>query len=304
LRTSELYEPFIERNLNAIPDVVRAYRDEHGSDETFLAVARFAVLAYAPSQHAKHALLCCLAAHDLRDSGRFDDVVTECAIYTASSRQPWSEPPLLNPPEVDVAPGSFDDRISAEKWLAARLGSPSLEREYFDVATRDFDDFGHKLIISLAAWRLSTILGEQGRYATLRIGLWEDVAYGGEPYREKGGALDQNSLRDRLVAQMVADEGSLESAHAVFLFDTAMQAPAFVRPRVFDYLTSTVRTEPIQSGGSAAALLDVPVYRLARDLGQCLIAHAAARRLDAPAIIGAAHYNLEHAPSLEEWSFA
>ena len=306
MRTSELYEPLIERNLNAIPAAVRAYRDEHGSDETFLAVARFAVLAYAPSQHAKHALLCCLAVHDLRETVPhiFDALVTECAIYAASSRQPWSEPPMLTPPAVDDVPPTFDDRVSAERWLAARLDSPTLERDYFDAATHDFDDFGHKLIISLAAWRLSTILGEQGRYATLRIGLWEDCAYGGPRYEEKG--VVAADLRERLVARMVAEQGSLESAHAVFLFDAAMQAPEFARHRTLDYLANVATgfSPAIDGPAERDVATSVPVYRFARDLGECVIAHAIALRLNAPEIVAAAHYNLQHAPSLEEWSFA
>ena len=300
MRTAELYEPFIERDLKAIPGVVSAYRDEHGSDEAFLAIARFAVLAYAPSQHAKHALLCCLAVHDLRDDPAFDALVTECAIYAAASRQPWSEPPLLNPPEVDGVPSSFDDRLSAERWLAARLDAPSLERDFFEAAVRDFEDFGHKLIISTAAWRLSTILGEQGRYATLRIGVWEDVAYGGDRYEEKGTVAPD--LRERLIGKMIAEQGSLESAHAVFLFDAAMQAPGFVRDRTFDYLTNECRaaSQAAWPAGEPA----VHAYRFARDLGECVIAHAVAKRLRAPQILESAHYNLEHAPSLEEWSFA
>ena len=96
-----LYEAFIERDIAAIPAAVRAYRDEHGSEETFKAIGRFAVLAYAPSQHGKHALLACLAAWRLRAEPYFDDVVTQCAIYAAESRQPWSEPPILTPPALD-----------------------------------------------------------------------------------------------------------------------------------------------------------------------------------------------------------
>ena len=303
MSTAQLYEPFIERDLKAIPAAVRAFRDAHGSDETFLAVARFAILAYAPSQHAKHALLCCLAAHDLRDAAVFDELVTECAIYVAASRQPWSEPPLLHPPDVDEVPQMFDDRISAERWLAARLDSPSLHHDYFAVAAEDFEDFGHKLIVTAAAWRLSTILGEQGKYATLRVGVWEDVAYGGERHEEKGGALDESALLDRLVSNMVLEQGSLESAHHVFLVDAAMEAPADIRARVFDYLTHAIDPPPRPAAPHAPSM-DVPVYRFARDYGECLKAHAVARRLSRPEIIAAAQYNLEHAPSFEEWAFA
>jgi hypothetical protein len=309
--TAALYEPLIERNIAAIPDAIRAFRDEHGSDETFLAVARFAVLAYAPSQHAKHALLSCLAAHDLRERDYFDDLVVECAIYAAASRQPWSEPPILDPPPVDDVPATFDDRISAERWLAARMHDPNLARDYFRVATRDFEDLGHKLIVSAAAWRLASILGEQGRYATLRVGVWEDVAYSGPQYEERGTALDERVLLERLIDQMVNERGSIESAHAVFLFDAALETGT--SKRVCDYLTDAA-TSQRRPGFSPAAGLKPglrPIYRLARDYAECLKAHAVARRLRArfpdaavDRIVAAAHDNLEHAPSFEEWSFA
>ena len=83
-----LYEVLIERDLAAVPAAVRGYRNEHGSEETYRAIGRFAVLAYSPSQHGKHAVLACLAAWSLHDEPYFDDLVTQCAIYAADSRQP------------------------------------------------------------------------------------------------------------------------------------------------------------------------------------------------------------------------
>src|ERR1700709_1574540 len=132
----QLYDPLIARDLAAIPGAVRRFRESHSPEETFLAVARFALLAYAPSQHAKHALLACLAVHDLREElgDRFDEAVTELAIYAAGSRQPWSEPPILQTPPVDAAqPGDLAellaaieaaDRHRAERWLAKRVDDP------------------------------------------------------------------------------------------------------------------------------------------------------------------------------------
>ena len=62
-------------------------------------------------------------------------------------------------------------------------------------------------------------------------------------------------------------------------------------------------------GGLKAAA--PPIYRLARDYGALLEMHAVARRLRAlfPALntdrmLAAAQYNLDHAPSFEEFSFA
>lgn len=65
----EFYAP-LKRDLDAIPAAVRAFRQQQTSDEVWRAVAQFAILAFAPSQHAKHALLAVLAANDLRqDAG-------------------------------------------------------------------------------------------------------------------------------------------------------------------------------------------------------------------------------------------
>lgn len=315
MKVSELYEPFIERDLAAIPAACRAFRDEHSSDELFLAVSRFAVLAYAPSQHAKHALLCCLAAHDLRDelASRFDDALIECAIYTAASRQPWSEPPILDPPEpsehrdVDEMLAAIDagDRLRAERWLAARYEDADFARDYFAVASADFEDLGHKLIVASAAWRLADVLGEKGRYAALRVGVWECVAYKGARYEEQGVALDVDTLLSQLVDDTVCDQGSMVSAHAVFLLDAALQTgDERVILRVRDYLTTmTNPMKPECELGTASA--EIPIYRFARDCGAAFKARAVAKRLKLdPRFVAAVEWNREHGANLEEFSFA
>lgn len=188
MNVSELYEPLIEREIARIDETALRFRREHSSEELFLAVARFAILAYAPSQHAKHALLAMLAAYELREESgeRWDELLVECAKYAAQSRQPWSEPPLLDPPPVgpdqrrDVAElreaVAARDRLRAERWLAARIDDDDLARDLFAVASDDFEDLGHKLIVANAAWNLAPILGEKGRFASLRVAVWEMVA--------------------------------------------------------------------------------------------------------------------------------
>ncbi|HEY8712292.1 MAG TPA: hypothetical protein VIM68_05430, partial [Thermoanaerobaculia bacterium] len=175
----------IERDLDAIPAAVREFRASNSSHDLFLAVARFAILAYAPSLHAKHAVIAALSAYEARDAcgERWDDLLAECARYAAESRQPWSEPPILDPPRLSAGQRrdvgalrqalAARDRLAAERWLAARLDDNELEPDLFTVAADGFSDQGMQVIVTAAACKLSRILGEQGRYAALRIAVWE-----------------------------------------------------------------------------------------------------------------------------------
>src|SRR5205823_806120 len=149
------------------------------------------------------------------------------------------------------------DRLRAERWLAKRIDDDDLERDYFTVAADDFDDLGHKLIIANAAWRLAGILGEKGRFATLRIGVWEMCAYKGERYVERGNAMK----RDELLAKLVASADDIESFHRVFLL---VAAPTIVEQRVRDYLAA-VTPSVSEGSGRAGAPLTPPIYPLAKD---------------------------------------
>ncbi len=298
-----LYEALIERDA---PRARAAAAGLHG-DELFLSVARFAVLAYAPSQHAKHALLACLAA---REAGAADEMLVECAIYAAASRQPWSEPPILEPPtEDDSEEEGFYDRAATERWLARRWQRDDFAHLYFGEAAHDFEDLGHSLIVSTAAWKLAALLGEQGRYAVLRVGAWEMAAHRGALVAERGEALDAETLAARLMDGCVAASGEIVSAHSVFLLDAAIECgDGDVLQRVRDYLT--VVTPPVERQPSAQ-MPELTVYDLARDYAATLKAHAVAKRwmtrfpsLDLAPFVAAVDWNRLHGPSFEEWSFA
>ncbi len=307
------YEPLLERDVDGIRATIRQFRTDHTSDELFHAIARFAVLAYAPSQHAKHAVIACLSAYELRDHPSYDELLTECAIYAASSRPPWSEPPIADPPKAEP-PEDASPRQRAEYWLAQRYNDPDFAHEYFSAAGKDFEDLGHKLIVAVTAWKLAAIFDEQGRYATLRIGVWEMTAYEGR-YEERGDALETEPLLARLIDNLDANGGDIVTAHAIFLLDAALQTrDEAVTRRARDYLTNIVEDSPGLSAGGDQ-LKPVPTqlqpYRFARDYGALLEMHAVAKRLRArfPRIetdrmLAAAQYNLEHAQSFEEFSFA
>ncbi len=323
---SALYEALAVRETAPIERAVHDFRAKHTAEDLFVALARFGVLAYAPALHAKHALMSFLAVYDLRQElgERFDEMVLCCALYAAESRLPWSEPPILDPPAISTdepsdAPAlraavAAGDRLRGERWLAARIETLDLARDYFDVATDDFEDLGHKLIVATCAWRLSALLGEKGRFATLRAGIWEMTSY----YAPGSGvACDEPAperLLGRLIDVFVEQRGSIIAAHGIFLFDAALQAAEIAeRPeiagRVFAHLSGAAGSSRRDTSAVLkSAVPQIPAYRLARDCAASLKMFAVAKRLqarfpeaDLDAAITAALYNLEHAPSLEDW---
>jgi hypothetical protein len=293
-----LYEPLLERDLDGIRAAVAQFRTSHSAEDFWRSIARFAVLAYAPSQHAKHAVLTCLSAWELREElgARFDDAVTECAIYAATSRQPWSEPPISDSPQFDpdeVIDLASADRLAAERWLAQHVDDADLRQQLFDAASRDLSDMGHKVIVANAAWKLAEIFGPHGRFATLRIAMWELTAYHGEA-----------DVMPSDPAKLIDDAEDIESLHRVFLLDAALEMES--RSRDVAESRADVPRDP-----ATTRPRDLPIYTYARDYGACLKAHAVAKRwrsrfpsLDSDRIIAAAWRNLRDGISFEDFSFA
>lgn len=275
---SELYEPLIERDFDAFPPVAHAFLEAHSTDELWLAVARFAVLAYAPSQHSKRAVMACLAAHDVRAElgDRWTEMILECARYAAESRQPWSEPPMLDPP--DPSSGEIEelraamrdgDRLLGERWLAARL-------EDADDALRDLVHCDALLMLDTAV-ALTPLLGDKGRYALLRMPVWELIA--------APNAKDDDTPLPTRIMRAVESNGSPDAVTSVFWGGGFRSAHGRV----------VSKPAPLSP------------YRLARDYAQTLIAHSWARRLlntQAEPLLRAVHHNLEHGESFADWSFA
>ena len=271
---SALYDPLIERDLEAVPAAAKAYLETHSLDELWVAVARFAVLAYAPSQHAKRAVMAVRAAHDLREAmgERWLELIVECARYAAESRQPWSEPPLLDPPETDPtqpkdvaelrAAIEAKDRARAERWLAARV----------DDADDDLRAIarGDALLLTDAVLALAPLLGDKGRYALLRIAIWEMLADNSEEWPTESIEV--------LITNAIAEKGSPESVRRVLL-----------------------RSAGFQPAGPPASSRPVQPYRLARDYAQVLLVHAAG--LPAP-LLAAVRENLENGEGFEDWTLA
>jgi hypothetical protein len=118
------------------------------------------------------------------------------------------------------------------------------------------------------ALALELLLGEKGRYALLRMPVWELIA---DP-----DDADPTEPCEVLIARAVANHGSVDS----------------------------VREALLECGGKAAAFRpdrELHPYRLARDYAQTLITHALA---PFPQLIAAVHDNLEHGESFADWSLA
>lgn len=273
---SDLYEPLIERDFDGIETAAARFLATQSEDELWTAIARFAVLAYAPSQHAKRAVVACRSARVIRDEcgDRWRDLLVECARYAAASRQPWSEPPILDPPAVDAdaptdraelsAAIAAKDRLRAERWLAARLHD--CEDDLRALAK------GDALLLLETALDLEPHLGSKGRFALLRMPVHELLA---EP--EASGGLDE------LLSAAIAAGGAVEAVGPLLAAAIGM---------------------PIVAGPSPEWPFEP--YHLARDFAQTLLAHDAARRLRErrEEFLAAVHHNLEHGESYESWSFA
>ena len=127
------------------------------------------------------------------------------------------------------------------------------------------------------------------RYPTLRTAVWEMTAYRGDA---------RSPVTADVVERMIANHGDIESAHAVFLYDAALQTGD---PEIVSRVAAGF-SPPIASGQARLPVLHA--YRLARDCGAYLKSFAVAKRLGDARIVEAAKYNLDHAPSLEDFSFA
>lgn len=321
-----LFEPMLERDRDRIRAEAVELAGRDGVEALFAAIARFAILAHVPAQHARHALLAIVAVGELRDflGEQYLQALIECAFYAADSRPPWSEPPIITVPPGEL-PSALDfaaarkamrtgDLPWFERWLASAEQNPQFVAEYFTLAASDDGDLGHKLVVACAAWKLARRLPPEARFETLRIAAVEWCAYGGEPYAPPY-AGDRGELLGRLVANVAREHGSLLSAHAVHLFDAALFAESEGAPLeaiapVLGTLDLGSHAQEHPSADTPGDELTLPVYSYGRDLAGYLEACAIAQRLASG--FGAAALerfrafilkNLNEGESLEEWSF-
>lgn len=269
--TGDLYEPLLERDLDALPRTLDRYLKTHDERSLFVAIARFAVLAFAPSLHSSRSLLAMRAAWDLREvQPRWRELLLACAAYASYVRPPWSEPPLLERSDRAL-PLTFleeairaGDRSAADAWLAGNVDEAA---DLLASLAR-----GEALLVLDAARTLGPLLGAPGRHALMRavvLSLFSDSSEPSLPI-------------DDLVLKAVEARASIES--------------------VRDVLVWCARND----GETAVALEPVEAYSLPRDFAQTLLVHASIRRLparvDHAALLAAVHENLQHGDDYTDWS--
>jgi hypothetical protein len=306
--TSALYEPLIERDLDAIPDAARAFLETHAEEDLWIAVARFAVLAYAPSQHAKRAVMAVRVAWDLvgpagsainspgvipskvegspaveqRSPGSTRDSATALGMTRQEDSVTWaiecaryaaaSRMPWSEPPILDPPPP--DASLSLQEVIASgdRSRGERWLSAHLDDAERELREVarGDALLLLETALALEQRLGSKGRYALLRIVMAELMA----------NPEHTTESLDTLVAKAIASNGAIEDVSALFVAASGLPPLRDARP--------------------------LQPYRLARDYAQTLIAHHVARTLPSRAdeFVDAVHHHLEHGESFAEWSFA
>lgn len=321
---SLLYEPLIERDLEAIPSRVAGFAAAEGDQALFEALARFAYLAYSPSQHGKHALLAVMAAHDLREplGDRFVDLLAECAVYAAQSRQPWSEPPMTDPPLVtdpDVLLSralESRSRELGEQWLSARWGSDTFGKEFLVSAAQNLADFGHNLTVAAGVWRLAGLMGPADRYPLLRVALFEWLSRN-EMEGPRPTRLSLGELMRAVSRAVTGESGSLISFHLLELMDGALTAFESTGDKeILDGVTGFVASqldafEGLEARSLPGSSVEDCIYRLGRDYAGVLLAHSIRSRrsrqfrdVDFDSVCAAAALARDTTASSEEWSFA
>jgi hypothetical protein len=324
-QTAQLYDPMVERDTAAIRAAVSKLRETESSDDLLSAVTRFAVLAFCPSQHSKAALCAVIAAREVAaDIGNhLDELITECAMYTADSRAPWSEPPIDSPPPFeDDQRGSIDeirqaieerDRLKGEMWLAKVLTLDDFPSRFFEASLLTLPGSEQGVVVAAAAWRIAQSVPREHWFATLRVAIAEWTHEGLYPQHAFEGTAAAADILRQLVAMYEAEGATPLAFQALALFDAA-EAFREVAPEAYAAVIAHLshhRTESVETMEVDAAL-DTPVYRLGRDYAAYLQSHAIRSRLlrqshDASVLnrmVALAQHNLQHADSYEEWSFA
>jgi hypothetical protein len=313
-----LIEPLLERDENAIRDAIHLRFERQPAGEALDDIIRFSLLAFAPSQHGIGALLATVAASELLEATDAERLVSECAIYAARVRQPWSEAPITDPPNLTAADeGSPEqiaraidshDRLAAERWLARILEAADAKARFFDAATADAGDGGQNAIVAVAAWRLASRFPARYRYAALRVATATWTTTAPLQLADAGSSTAEEALAHAL-SRFLTERGSPLAFQGLLAADAAR---FLAGEELVEAAARVAAVVPRGESTQHSAVDDetpLEPYELSRDFGAWLHCHALAKRWnevseeDRRAMIAAAKQNLD-ATSYSEWTFA
>lgn len=263
----ELLEPLLVRDDEGIASSVSAQISEAGFPSALAQVAQFAILAYAPDQRARAALLSLEALGVIADrlpAELRSLQLIEMARMSADARRPWSEAPITTAPVTTTADARDDalqraviqrDRLAVERWIAHNCTSETFAGRFFRCAARITDEEASPLRIAACAWRLADAVPDPYRFGVLRLAAVEWTA--GHQWLDDQGfgadakpAHDASSIAGELISRYVDSEEPLLSFVAVEAFDASQFAFAMASRTTPSGLSSRATIASVQRPGT------------------------------------------------------
>lgn len=284
----ELYSALLQRETELLPAIIDRISDDASPESVWLHLSRFALLAAAPTEHSRHALLATLEAKSYADDpSLFRLALLSVAKYLSVSRLPWSEAPILEPlqPVGDVTMDSLvsaakeNRRVDLERGLDVAMSDVTV---LFAAARLVDDELEHQSIVAGYVHRLIDERPDLRREAIRAIAVdW--LGAGNTPTAPEPPPVIEAAEK------YIGSNGDVEWMHALLAADARMPSrriPIDADVRTIDYDLAR---------DYAAAFLAVPVaHRLSHLIGDPLRSR----------IIDAALLNLSSGPSYAEWLFA
>lgn len=316
----QLLEPLLERDEDAIRAAIGTLVQAGELSAVADAVLQFALLAHAPSLHARSALLAVVASRGiaLPDAAR-EALLCELAIYSAATRRPWSEPPIFEEPRAigdssdAVVLDAIDagDRETVEAWLAALRNAPQFRARLAAGAVAALSRNAESVVVTAACESLLGDVDVHAEPAILRViaSEWTAADAAASSNREERGRL-----ASLLAERSVASGGDVFVSRSLLQLDAAMQLRAWGAADAATRAVASIEVPAVDDAASqnaASHSSGPPVYRLARDFASWLLLTRAAPRLvaefpstDFDRVLAAAEENAKHGAAYEEWSLA